>query len=240
MRFALRLVLGAVVVALPGCGDLATSGSAVDVTAPETVPSLRFESELPTLPSVVGRWGSDLPLDGLVKEWHRSWNQPVRNGAPVRAELNGAAAELLAPRVDVSRVEARLEELEGTLGRVGSLAGEALPEGLALHLAEARTEQDRAVRALEGGDRTGAIRHLLSASDVLWQLTPERVATWLVVEAEAGLRRNGDDRAYTEETRERAQRLLAGAREALDDGASVRALERAWYAVQLLAEPTGS
>ncbi len=153
--------------------------------------------------------------------------------------MNRAAAELLAPRADVSRVEARLEELDHVLEAVGSLAGEALPEGLALHLARAREEREQATRALEVGDRTGAIRHLLEASDVLWHLTPERVATWLVVEAEAGLRRNGDDGAYTQETRERAQRLLAGARKALDDGASVRALERAWYAVQLLAEPNG-
>jgi hypothetical protein len=218
-----------------GCGDLAVTESGVEVTSPETVPALQFRADLPSLPDLVSVWDRSLSAPELLEDWRRSWEMSREEGRAVRAELNRAGALLLAPKVDRSRVEVPLAELDRALDAVAAnLPGDRLPRELIPPVAHAAESRDRARQALEAGELADAIRYTLDGSDALRGITPDVLAGWLVATAEDHLRRNGDDVSYAEQTRERAERLTIGARTALEDEAPVLALRRAWYALQLL------
>ncbi len=219
---------------LAGCGDL-TLTDPVSMDTDETVPSLQFQTQLVTLPDAVDKWGRGMALDEPVAQWKRSWEKSGPEAERIRGELRRAVASLLADPVTAHELESAVSELERTLAGVDHLLGEDFPTHFSPALASARQERDRARTALDAGNIEATLEHLMAGADGLQSVTPGVLAAELITEAEDQLRRIQDDGSYTQET-ERAQRLLIGARDALERDGGVMALKRAWYAVRLLEQ----
>ncbi len=218
--------------ALTGCGDL-TLTDPVSMDTDETVPSLQFQTQLLTLPQAVEKWGRGMALQESVARWQRSWEESGPEAERTRAELRRAVASLLAHELEQEELEGPLAELDRTLGGVQQLLGDDFPTHFSPALESAHRERDRARESLESGEVEAALEHLMAGGDGLQSVTPGALAAELISEAEGQLRRIEGDGSYSEET-ERAQRLLIGARDALERDGGVVALKRAWYAVRLL------
>ena len=231
-----RLVLSTLaVLLLTGCGDL-LAPEPVELTAEESFPTLRYNTDLPTLPRIL-RWsGRGREFSRLIESWEASWELPRSEGEPLRSEVRRAAAPLLASRLENGDLAPAIRELDRTFRRIDELLGGEFPLHLAPTLADARSHQEGAETALADGDVERAILHLLAAADQLRATTPEMLAAELVADAEETFRRVSGVHSYQEEERRRAERLLVGARTALDDHDPVLALRRAWYSLRLMDE----
>ncbi len=98
------------------------------------------------------------------------------------------------------------------------------------------------VRAAEGhlarSDRAGSERnrvyHLLLASSELAETTPRWVARTLAADAAAAVARAQEEGGLSEQVMERAVRLKNWSARAVEEGDYVRAIQRAYYALQLV------
>lgn len=233
------------VLALAGCGDLDT-GPAVAVGSEDPVVSLHFSERLPTLPSMAERWAPGLGLEPILASWRASWELSADHGEPLRRDAVDAAAGIMGgvvPRTALDQAYRQVDEAihaaEEALGAsfASGVAGEREAGDLLLlsgPMATAAEQRDRARAAREAGDAESQLRHLLLASDALRSTTAEALALIFIEQADVGLRRISESDAYAHVTVERVERLLSGAREALDVGQARLALQRAWYAVGLL------
>lgn len=241
-RLASRFVLSAVVaVGLTGCDDASTGPSAL-VVAAETEAALSVSGALPTLPIVVERAVGRIDVEpeaASALEWARSlWVDAEAAPDPAAAEAlrrsaYEAAAPVLARTFKPEDIAALRETLDHWVEAAGTAAnGAELPE------VEAALRAGAALLAHAGRlERQGrveqSVRALLEASDRLRETTPRAVALRLIQQARERLASADADR-IGEVDRRRAERLLNGAREALDGGDTVRAIRRAYYARQLL------
>ncbi|MFW6078123.1 MAG: hypothetical protein ACODAE_00770, partial [Gemmatimonadota bacterium] len=101
-------------------------------------------------------------------------------------------------------------------------------------LASARAWLGRARRLRARGERTAEVVALLHSAERVAELTPAAVARRLVARAEAAVDVAAAERAASARTMRRAERLAAGARDALDGNDPIRAIRRAYYAARLL------
>jgi hypothetical protein len=228
----------AVLLVASGCGDLNTAPP-VEIVAAETVPAVQFRGEILSLPRAVEAWGGSMALSEAVDEWKRSWELPGGEAERSRHEVRRAVAGILETSLEGVDLARDMEALDRTIRQAESLLGEGAPATLLSLLDGARADRDRAETALEGGDLESALYHILAAGDRLHALTPEGMTRELLAETDALLRRILDGDPYLEEKR-RAERLLTGARDALEKGSGVLALKRAWYAAQLLDDLHGA
>jgi hypothetical protein len=234
--------------ALGGCGDLDT-GPAVAVGSEDPVVSLHFSERLPSLPSLAERWAPGLGLEPILASWHallgvvgRSRRADSSGGGRCRRRDHGrrGSPDGAGPGLSAGgRSDSCGRGGPGNLLRRGfvGVAGEREAGDLLLlsgPLATAAEHRDRARAAREAGDAESLLRHLLLASDALRSTTAEALALVFIEQADVGLRRISESDAYAQVTVERVERLLSGAREALDVGQAPLALQRAWYAVGLL------
>jgi hypothetical protein len=241
-----RRVLAACLIGLAGagCHDAPTDPLATLVT-PETAPALEVEIALPTLPDLAARSGAEAQVSDAVLAWMESWNTARADGsserraavaraAPVIATAlgHGGVNQALAPLFQVSRSLAELSpaprELEPMLSEVGAGA--------------------RAARiALNEGRAEDALREGLWASDRLRAASPEQVARALLVRGEQALHQTTEGGPTADGRSDRADQvggidrrrgalLLERARQALEAGDYTRAVQRAFYACQLLEE----
>lgn len=229
------LLLASSLLFLGGCGDLDT-GPPVQLRGDDPVPSLHLSTRLPTFGELAERWAPHGELEGLTRSWGEGWEMEAEPGARVRREAVEAGAALLAPRVPRSVVEQGLREVDEALRGAEAVLGAALTEHpeLTLPLVEAARHRDRAQEARARGDDEALLRHTLLASDLILGTTTEPLALLFIERARVELRRLSAADPYPSVTRERAERLLLGAREALETGEPALALQRAWYAVGLL------
>ncbi|MEX2531305.1 MAG: hypothetical protein WD960_11080 [Gemmatimonadota bacterium] len=224
------LVLCGLLLLLAGCGDR-DRYRGIQVTSPETVPALDFNGDVTALPALVSSWGEGRVAGELVERWRSSWEMSHESGREVRAGIHREVAPALAERASQVEMGQALESLDRAVRGAESLLGGAYRgPGLLPALRIAEMEQERAGAALAGGNRILAVQHLLAGTDALQSVTPEAIARSLIVEGELSLRQARADG----EERRRAERLLDGARAALEDEAPVLALRRSWYAVRLL------
>jgi hypothetical protein len=177
--------------------------------------------------------------DELVDRWHMSWEMSHESGGEVRAGIHREVAHVLADRASDAEMGQALERLERAVRSAASLLGDPDRSGtqsgnLFPALRRADVARQKGEAALAGGDRIVAIQHLLAGTDELQGITPENMARSLIVEGEASLRRGRGAGAPNGDELRRAERLLEGARTALQDDAPVLALRRSWYAVRLL------
>lgn len=217
----------------------------------ETVPSLSLAGPLPELAEMIPADVSDDALKAAVDAWSASWDKP--DGEEARARARETVAEHLARVMDERAVEEAFRPLLWMETEVGDL--DALPAALVVPLERARRLTMEAGQARRDGDLELALAKGLAAADHYRSVTPEAVARSMVMRAE---RRVAEESARvvapTEgaapaesldpETKakvspaaavlERAEHLVGGARRALDGGDFAQAIQRAFYAVQVL------
>jgi hypothetical protein len=243
MRAGMGLVLSAFV---GGCGDL-DGVPLVSIETDAPVPALQLGRDLPSLPTLVARWGGGIPLEVVTERWTESWILPEEEGEQARMESNQAVVLLLAPHLPEGELERSVGQVAAAVEALESaLEGRDL-EALGGPVAAAVSAAHRAADALEEGAPTHALRWALTASDHLRKATPEVLARTLIREVEAELQRwewiPPDEArpesgvvplAPGERAEVRVRRLLVGAEEALVSEDYPRALRRAWYAMGLM------
>ncbi len=211
--------------------------------------SLHFSDRLPTFAGLVESWGAGLGLETMASTWRESWDRDLAPGGRERKEIVEAASALLVgalPRASLDQAFRQVDEAirgaEDALGASlaagssGASSGSPPPafQELSGPLIDAARYRDMAAEARARGDAESQLRHTLLASDLLRATTADALARVFMDQAAAELRRISASDPYPSVTRERADRLLAGAREALDTGNPALALQRAWYALGLL------
>lgn len=219
------LVCGVVCTVLAGCQDSPTDPLAALATV-ETVPSLALSAHLPGVADVVAR----LPLDEELRlagaAWEASWDR--EDGEEIRARVRARVAPVIHEQLGAGTVRTALESL-AWLRETPELT-QGLPRELATPVEEALVLLEQAETSLALGEGAKAAEQVLAASDRVRSVTPEAVARRLVTRAARLLA----SREWEAAAHERAQHLLNGARRALDDGDAPRALQRAFYAGQVL------
>jgi hypothetical protein len=216
---------------------------------------LAAEANLPSLPRLVEGTGGGDELSGVVDRWSGSWDMPVEEGRELRARLSAEAAEPLARAIGHAGVSTAVRSVGETLVAASALEGESLAGGIAENLEQAELEHAEAVTALAEGREGAALGAALAAADLIREVGPESVSRLLIARAEARLESleasreappvglgevadgNGAEEVESDAAQldlERGRRLIRGARLALDDGDFVRAIQRAYYACQVL------
>lgn len=236
-------VLAACLIGLAGagCHDALTDPLATLVT-PETAPALEVEIALPTLPDLAARSGAEAQVPDAVLGWMESWQTADAEGDIVRRTAVTRAAPVLARALGhggVTQALAPLFQVSRSLAGLSSPPSELRPM-----LSEVGAGVLAARLALDEGRTEDALREGLWASDRLRAASPEQVARALLVRGEQALDRgdqagpNAERRAATSEgiDRRRGAVLLERARQALEAGDYTRAVQRAFYACQLLEE----
>lgn len=219
------------------------------VTTSQTAPALDLESALPTLSALVARVLAPgapavpaVAADGLLDAL-AVWTDAPGTGddAAVEAERGRArhmAAPLLAELIDPAQVSEM-----GRRMRLWAAIGMSLPTEVDPSLTQAvrvaRVALDQADESRADGDVVGAMEATMAAADVLQETTPHAVAERLVHNARASLTSTMASEAQgaagaDSTTLGRAERLLRGAEEALAGGRYTLAIQRAYYAGQLL------
>ncbi|TVP53477.1 MAG: hypothetical protein EA351_15385 [Gemmatimonadales bacterium] len=219
---------------LVACGDLEPVPPA-ELDDGEPVATMRFSEGLPSLPGLAQQWMPDRSLEPIVEQWRDGWDRSGDRGAQIRAEAIRSAAPFLIAAMPDDELERSLTEVTRAMGAVEeALLETAESDAFTGSLASAAQDHRAATEALGRGDRDSALTHALLAADHLRATTPDAVARALLVQGDEALRRIEADDTYPEVTRRRGERLLVGARDALDRGETTLALRRAWYAVGLL------
>lgn len=237
----LRRAVACLAVALAGgaCHDSPSDPLATLVT-PETAPALEVETVLPTLPDLAARNGVEDRVSGPALAWMRSWDDPEGGAAARRQAVERAApalAEALGPG-GTSQALAPLFQVAHSLDAITDP-----PASLEAMLSDVAVGVARARRALDQGRPAEALREGLWAADRIRAASPEQVARALVSRGEEVLATAGEapgGRAELDPDRQRGVLLLERARQALEAGDYPRAVQRAFYACQLLQAAPGS
>jgi hypothetical protein len=217
-----------------GCADT-TGTSRVEIVTEESIAALQFGGVIPSLEQVAAAWGRDLVLEEPLRAWRESWQQQRAQGTRARLEAIRAAAPLLSDRMTAGDLEAVLEPFDRAVRGVENLLGESFPPGLLPTLETARDHRDRARAALAADERGDALEHILLGGDVLRSGSVGTLARELLACA-SRLQRSISGVGPYPEVSDRAERLILGARAALDEGGEVIALRRAWYGFRLLQD----
>src|SRR5690606_8909524 len=247
-RLPIRPVAPVLAIAtLAACSATATEPSALLLGAGHEAARVVL-ALLPTLPRLLndghgprnaGREGS--PADTVLLAARAMWVASERaadaaESAGLREAAIGLAAPVLAEWLDSAAMARSLYELERWLAAAEAVAGGVDLVGIRAALDAGRGELHAARDAMSAHDSTAAVSALLRAADALDRTTPRSVAARLIGSAEVNLARILADspRRAADETLQRADRLIRGAREALAEGDHALAIRRAYYANQLL------
>lgn len=252
-RTPLALILGMSLLA--GCRD-APMDPLVSLVTPETAAAVDVPLALPDLADLVQRTGIATPAADWVELWQASWTQPAgaRDGSGagtdfgvdgpgpglgdepelIREEAVRRVAPLLADSLGLGGVSSALAPLlriEQDLGSLSDAPGDLLPSILAV-----RSRIDEARQALAAGQAIRALEAGLTASDQLRSIGPTAIARTLIARADRALMATVGANTVDELSVSRGERMLDGARRALADDEVERAVQRAFYAVQLLEQ----
>lgn len=211
-----------------GCHDSPADPLSAVATV-ETVPTLALSRPLPALPELAERVRGEDALGNAAEMWERSWD--FDDGEEVRVEARSRAAPVLYRELGEPAVREALASLAWLKEEPGVL-GE-LPPVLADPLAEARILADRGERALAAGEGEEALLWTMAASDRVRVVTTPAVARRMVARAESLLTGARTGRQELD----RARHLLNGARRSLAEGDWAMAVQRAFYACQVLEGP---
>lgn len=230
----------AVLLLVPGlgaCRDTVVQPSALLVTQ-ETRGSVFLEARLPSPLSVASTTPLESELQESLETWLDSWGRASEVGSDDRARVYDRVTPPLALEIGRDGVASTLSTLGQALAST-----DALSEAKAEVPAEARLALDRAreyyrlgLDALDRGRPAPALRAVFLGADEIRTVGPEAVARSLVLRAEGALElaRLAFEGREPPEALSRGERLTLGASHALDEGDWDRALQRAFYACQLL------
>jgi hypothetical protein len=224
----------ALALAASACEDSPTDPMASLVT-PETAPALEVRAMLPTLPDLAARTGTEARLSEPVVAWIASW-EDQDGGAEMRRSAVARSTPTLAGELGASGAAQVLAPLFRAAHSLEALTEP--PEALRPMLAEVHERVARARSALEEGRAEEALREGLLASDRIRAASPEQVARALVARGEQALSVLGSagPGPTDDPDRERGEQLLKRARQALESGDYAMAVQRAFYACQLLQD----
>lgn len=212
-------------VSLAACHDSPLDPLAA-VTTVETVPALTVSHPIPSLAELAARVPGAGELAGPVAAWERSWAQ--EDGEAVRAGVRVEAAPVLYEVLGETAARSALTSLDWLAS--GEAGIDELPVSLEGPLREALLLRERGERALAVGKGEEALVWALAAGDRVRSVTSQAVAQRMVRRGETLLARHeaaaGD--------LERATHLMNGARRALAEGDHSMAIQRAFYACQVL------
>ncbi|HKJ93913.1 MAG TPA: hypothetical protein VJ957_12160 [Longimicrobiales bacterium] len=242
--FRAALLAAVALPTLAACEDSVTNPDEV-LVASEAEAVLRSAAAMPALLGVIDTVLVDsvaLP-DGVRYSLHTAeelWARAAADDDPARAARRRASAvALAAPYVADHMDAARLVDLRHRLRAWVDVAS-----GMLKHLRLPQVERDldgaaellaRSEAAEARGEHRTAVWLALSAQSRLVDTTPRVVARRMSDGALARYRRaSADGSIRDEQTRQRVERLVAGAREALDQEDYLRAIQRAYYATELL------
>lgn len=249
-----RLAVGLAVVGIAGCRD-APMDPLVSLVTPETAAAVDVPLALPDLAELAHRTGIEVPEGSWIERWQDSWTDPLGSGprtdAPTSAavglptagpeQLREEAVRRLAPLLadslgpgGTSSVLAPLLRVEQDLGSLSAVPGDLLPSVLAV-----RSRIEEARRALAEGRTALALEAGLIASDQLRSIGPTAIARTLIARADRALMATVGVSHIDELSVSRGERMLDGARRALDEADVEKAVQRAFYAVQLLEQARG-
>jgi hypothetical protein len=218
--------------ALSACQDAGGDPTAILMSG-DAHPAVALAADLPSLPSLAAYGTAEAQVsDDAIDLWTGSWLVSPEEGEDMRSAAYARGAGPLGERLGAAGVGAALGRVEAALLGADRLSIVGLPEAVALKLAAAHEEADAARRALEQGALAVSVRATLQAADILRGVGPEGVARTLIARAEGGLAWGGgpaDPVAMA-----RAKRLVAGARRAAAESEFGVAIQRAYYACQLL------
>ncbi len=226
------LAAGLALVVFGACQD-DPSDPLASLVASETVPAVAVPVELPSLGDLAQQAGVRDELEPVLDGWVAGWeddnellgvaarDEAIRLAAPVLHDAlgPGGVANSLAPLFRVGRDLGDLPEM---------------PADLAPRLEEIWSLIDDTQVALEEGRFDRAMTTGLQASDRIRALGPRAVARTLIARADRSMMRAEVTNGFDPVSLSRGERLLSGARRAMEDGNYDLAIERGYYAVQLL------
>lgn len=236
-RLAPLIVLGAMTVATSACRDAGAGGPLGVVLTEETRGALSLGLEVPSLPHIVDRStdAGDLDVgdsgDEWTGRWEASWLMRPARGREARWEVYDEAVGPLARSLGPQGVRSTLTDVEEAARAAEGAELDELPPLYRARVEEARELVDWGFRTLDEGHAAAALRAALEAADRIRTVSPEGVARVLLDRAH---RASEDLSEHSAEERERIQRLVQGAEAALGEGDHRRAIQRAFYACQLL------
>jgi len=206
---------------------LQQTGGAVEVT--RAVPSLE---DLEASVGIV-RNAARVPVAGPTTELGSEAAEITGDEVPVQTERDRRLLAL-SVRLGTDEVTELVERQAGAVAELDGLGWEQLSATREARYRRAVTSASEARRLSALGRLDAALGRAISSADVIAALRPAALARTMVVDAEVALRREPGGDPYTAQERERAERLLIGAREALGRGDARRAMQRAYYACLLL------
>jgi len=206
------------------------------VLAAEAQSLLNADLQLPNPADLAAMAGVQEQLAGSLDRWSRSWALPHDEGREERSATYLEVASPLADSLGAEGVGESVRSLGGTLAAVEALDAEALAGPIGATLVEARARHTEALAALDAGRDGHALTLAFTASDLVREVGAEGVGRLLLARAERELdRRRAQSPGTTQgEDFRRGQRLIRGARIAMDAGDHVLAIQRAFYACQVL------
>jgi hypothetical protein len=206
------------------------------IVTPETAVSIALGVVIPNPEAWLGEGETPPALQDALARWRISWNLPADEGRSARDEVYPALAEGLAPLIGPGGVREEEVHLGEGIARARALPPEDLGPEIVQRLADAAAAHARASQARRAGAPVDGLRHVLIGADILREVGPEAVARALVAEVAELNGRLMDSNSYSEQDRERLERLVTGSRQALDEADWVRAIRRAYYAKGLLSD----
>jgi hypothetical protein len=229
---------------LTACEDTVTDPEEV-MMASEAAAVLRSAADMPTLPGLIGGVLADsanLPdparytLHSADELWARA---AVENDLVRATRWRGRAVSLAAPylaaRLDSAELANLRQRLRSWIDMAsGMLKHFRLPE-VEQALDDAAILLARSEVAEVRGEHGTAVWLALSAQSRLVDTTPRVVARRMSDMASTRYRVDvARGVTFDDRTQQRVERLVSGAREALDQQDYLRAIQRAYYATQLL------
>ena len=226
------VVAGVVLVGLGACQDDPSDPLAALVSA-ETAPAVAVPVDLPSLAELAQRAGVREELRPVLDAWVAGWEDENPDlGRAARDEAIRLAAPALHDELGAGGVATTL----APLFQVGRDLGEIpdVPADLVPRLQEVRSFVDDTRAALDEGRFDRALTLGLQASDRIRALGPRAVARTLISRADRAIIRAQVMDGFDPVALSRGERLLSGARRALEEGQLDLAIQRGYYAVQVL------
>ncbi len=238
-RRGIAIPLAVMLAFAAACEDVVTEPDGF-VLAEEAAAVLRSAADLPALPDIIGEAGaSGAETNLILVRADELWTEAAAENDLARASRRRASAIALATPhlaglVTEPALDSIQDELRGWIGLAGGMLRHLSLPQVEAALNDAARLLARADVAEARDDHGTAVWLTLSASSRLVDTTPRVVARrmTLVVSEELERRRGADD--LDAETFLRSERMVHGARQALDEEDYVRAIQRAYYAGQLL------
>lgn len=214
------------------------------VVTEETRTALGLKTRLPALPELVTRAGIEESHGSAADLWTSSWDVVDRSGEDLRETAYRTVAPSLAESLGTDGALGALSEVGEAVRAASTMDPEGLTPAMVENIDRARRLHDAGFEALDRGEVDVAFRYALEASDELREIGPSAMARNLIARASRVLEEmreemDGPPRPGEDEVFIRADRLVGGARRALEEGDWSRAVRRAYYASQILGISPG-